>query len=599
MRWILPFCLFTLPAAVHAADIEVDAADAVAPLRMFWNASGLNAFTEGMPPDDAPVSRANYFMMGAIPYDGCEWQRPHSLLNYIEGRGIGTDRPDYDWSRFDTVMDLILESGQRPFFEIMGDPGGWNADFSDPDQVQAWRRFVRDLARHLVDRYGAEEVRQWYFETWNEPDKDFDRKDLPWTEESFLAYYDACSAGLHDVDPALRFGGPGTARAFHDLTKLLVRHALKGESSLGPDAPAPKLDFISYHHKTRPNWQVKKAREIHDWLQENAGRYADVPLINNEADTEAGWGDTDKGDHRARPIYAGYIARQVCEFQNRLSAGGHDDIRIANDNAFLGGWLQRTQFVWFGDETSFALIKKPAHNVMTLLALMGDEQIRATRHRGVHLLASRRGSGQVALLLCRYRHKESRPRPAEDLTVRIENLPFEDGLAAAYRIDANHGDIYALWKEIGAPDSPDAEQLKKLRAAQELTKAEQPRPFSGNIYETTLSLPEPGVHLILLSADPGAKPKPPERLKAQRFEGIIEGHDDILLTWQIPGRAVATHEIEWAGSAEGPWVSITAPPLIAGSYTISQPEDRAGSYRIRTVDWWGRSSEWKEVKAPK
>ena len=29
------------------------------------------------------------------------------------------------------------------------------------------------FAQHLVDRYGINEVSQWYFEVWNEPNIDF------------------------------------------------------------------------------------------------------------------------------------------------------------------------------------------------------------------------------------------------------------------------------------------------------------------------------------------------------------------------------------------------------------------------------------------
>jgi xylan 1,4-beta-xylosidase len=29
------------------------------------------------------------------------------------------------------------------------------------------------FAQHLVDRYGIDEVSQWYFEVWNEPNIDF------------------------------------------------------------------------------------------------------------------------------------------------------------------------------------------------------------------------------------------------------------------------------------------------------------------------------------------------------------------------------------------------------------------------------------------
>ena len=32
---------------------------------------------------------------------------------------------------------------------------------------------VGPFTHHLVERYGEEEVAQWYFEVWNEPNLDF------------------------------------------------------------------------------------------------------------------------------------------------------------------------------------------------------------------------------------------------------------------------------------------------------------------------------------------------------------------------------------------------------------------------------------------
>ncbi len=32
-----------------------------------------------------------------------------------------------------------------------------------------WQQLVENFTRHLVERYGENEVAQWYFEVWNEP----------------------------------------------------------------------------------------------------------------------------------------------------------------------------------------------------------------------------------------------------------------------------------------------------------------------------------------------------------------------------------------------------------------------------------------------
>ena len=40
---------------------------------------------------------------------------------------------------------------------------------SPPRDWAEWRDLVAALAQHLVDRYGIDEVPQWGFEVWNEP----------------------------------------------------------------------------------------------------------------------------------------------------------------------------------------------------------------------------------------------------------------------------------------------------------------------------------------------------------------------------------------------------------------------------------------------
>ncbi len=42
-----------------------------------------------------------------------------------------------------------------------------------PKSYEKWNAFMKAFAQHLIDRYGIDEVAQWYFEVWNEPNLDF------------------------------------------------------------------------------------------------------------------------------------------------------------------------------------------------------------------------------------------------------------------------------------------------------------------------------------------------------------------------------------------------------------------------------------------
>src|SRR5277367_5259823 len=89
-------------------------------------------------------------------------------------------KPIYNFSYVDQIYDGLLQAGVRPFVELSFMPKKLAAepkyqDFwykpnvSPPKSYEKWAELVRQFAQHLVDRYGLDEVSQWYFEVWNEP----------------------------------------------------------------------------------------------------------------------------------------------------------------------------------------------------------------------------------------------------------------------------------------------------------------------------------------------------------------------------------------------------------------------------------------------
>src|SRR5580704_17677231 len=47
--------------------------------------------------------------------------------------------------------------------------GFWyKPNISPPTDYARWDAMMQAFVRHLIDRYGIDEVAQWYFEVWNE-----------------------------------------------------------------------------------------------------------------------------------------------------------------------------------------------------------------------------------------------------------------------------------------------------------------------------------------------------------------------------------------------------------------------------------------------
>lgn len=63
------------------------------------------------------------------------------------------------------------------------------------------------------ERYGAEEVHQWFFEVWNEPNLD-----AFWsgTRSQYFELYRVTSLRIKAIDPALKVGGPATSNYVPD-----------------------------------------------------------------------------------------------------------------------------------------------------------------------------------------------------------------------------------------------------------------------------------------------------------------------------------------------------------------------------------------------
>ena len=116
---------------------------------------------------------------------GFEYMRFHGLLNeemHLVKLGPAGDI-SYDWTSVDRVYDFLLrELKIRPIVELgfMPEPLAsgektifwWKGNVTPPKSYERWGDFIEQLVRHLTERYGSEEVRNWYFEVWNEPNLD-------------------------------------------------------------------------------------------------------------------------------------------------------------------------------------------------------------------------------------------------------------------------------------------------------------------------------------------------------------------------------------------------------------------------------------------
>lgn len=149
----------------------------------------------------------------------------------------------YQWRTIDLVYDFLLSIGLKPFVELNATPkllASGNQDMfhykmnvTPPKDPLAWEALVEAFTRHLVDRYGIDEVRSWYFEVWNEPNL---AGFWSGTQADYWTLYDASARAVKRVDAAIRIGGPATSKA--NWIAEMIDHS---------DTTGVPLDFISTH----------------------------------------------------------------------------------------------------------------------------------------------------------------------------------------------------------------------------------------------------------------------------------------------------------------------------------------------------------------
>jgi len=182
----LKLCLLSLALAVAspallAQTVEIDATAKAHPFPHFWEQS----FGSG---------RANLALRDAYRRD-LEEVKGITDVKYVRFHGIFHDEngvydedalgnPVYNWSYVDEIYDGLLARGVKPFVELsfmpkklasaeFWHPFWYRPNISEPKDYAKWDAFMTAFAKHLIERYGIDEVASWYFEVWNEPNIGF------------------------------------------------------------------------------------------------------------------------------------------------------------------------------------------------------------------------------------------------------------------------------------------------------------------------------------------------------------------------------------------------------------------------------------------
>ena len=85
-----------------------------------------------------------------------------------------------------------------------------------------------------------------------------------------------------------------------------------------------------------------------------------------------------------------------------------------------------------------------------------------------------RSERQIAVLAWNY-HDDDLPGPTAEVRLSVAGIPANGPvLIEHYRIDETHSNSYTVWKQMGSPAKPTAEQYARMEAAGQLQSLRSP-----------------------------------------------------------------------------------------------------------------------------
>ena len=248
--WSAPVIGSTSASPAGVVRVGVDAAAVTGQLDRVWRMVGAERLSQlrldGTAANEVIAAEFAAALRAARSDLGVRLVRAHAILHDDNAvvRRQADGRLRFDFSRVDAIYDQLLGLGLRPVVELSFMPAALAADpdqtvftyrgiISPPADWAEWRTVVTELTAHLVDRYGLDEVTQWAFEVWNEPNL---AVFWPGSQQDYLRLYAESAIAVKSVDARLLVGGPSTAAA--EWIELLAEYAT--------DSDLP-LDFISTH----------------------------------------------------------------------------------------------------------------------------------------------------------------------------------------------------------------------------------------------------------------------------------------------------------------------------------------------------------------
>lgn len=414
---------------------------------------------------------------------------------------------NYNWQYIDDVFDRILDIGVKPFVEFSFFPKAmspdatcfwWGGHGKPPADYNEWKGLVDAFVKHCLERYGAKELHQWYFEVWNEPNlSGFWRG----TMEQYFQLYKVTATTIKTIDSLLKVGGPATssyhpAEGVYDSLKRAIKNISASDfqniQCQGPwiedflkycEKENLPVDFVSSHPypTTYPfgdgGGQFEMSRPFNSlhkdltWLNKTIknSKYPNAEIQLTEWSSSPSNRDNTHDYLQA----ATYIVRANIDcigLANSLSYWIFTDIeeeREASASIFHGGW----------GLVNFQGIAKPSFHAYRFLNALGnvmlfkEDGFMITKHSSNNLItgifynypAEVIEAAPISIGSRDKAEKTLNTGNPQEINLYLSNLKPGSKYVVEI-VDKQNAFSLKNWQLMGSPEPPTREQTKKLKA---------------------------------------------------------------------------------------------------------------------------------------
>lgn len=447
-------------------EFVCDLAGRPSPLKHFWE------YCVGS--DHAPVAlRSDWQQQLRSCHNelGFERVRFHGLLADDLGTLVCENvQLVYSFFNADQIFDFLVSIGMHPFVELGFMPtalasGGktvfhYRANVTPPRDYKQWATLIRKLVSHWLDRYGIEEMEQWNFEVWNEPNlKAF------WagTQKDYFKLYRYTVDAIKSVHSSLKVGGPATANNqwIEEFREFCERQKLP-------------IDFISTHHyptdafgrpgdDTETQLSMSQRGALWQQAQDSRRRALDLPLYYTEWNTSSNPFDA----LHDQPYAAAFIVKSVMDVVGVVDAYSFWTF----SDIFEENYFSSIPFHGGFGLLNIHGIAKPAYRAFQLLHRMGTKQLLVDGlHETVNVWVVR-DDDKLTVMMSNHA-LPGHSIESERVSMRLLNAP-RPRAAWIERIDEDHANPSRVWREMGAPPYLSDDEVGRLMAVSEIVREQQ------------------------------------------------------------------------------------------------------------------------------